>query len=358
MQTVLYAMHPSYLGKLPKFQKKNKWVVDPILNLSFFVQSAAAAAAGIPSAIASNFTFDEVYEGLCEGDELDEEIRKLNRQVISDYRNADLLVRLPGAIRIPSFDDSEDLVPITPVTSSFPHRKGVVNGKLSLPTVSVSNVRSYDPLIPERRILDVPLVFRKFRRPRDEVLAGLNIPKDIRDTHKVLVLSFGGQILGKEGWGDPLPPNWICIVCCASDAAKLPAKFYKAKRDAYVPDLTNAADVLLGKLGYGTCSECIGHGTPFVYVPRPQFIEEHGLLKLMNNQGSAVELPREDFEEGRWSSYIEKAAALPGRCEPERRVGHDGGEVAASALETFVIDRQRWRAKTASIPHPIETIPE
>ncbi|CAM0139345.1 unnamed protein product [Umbelopsis sp. WA50703] len=336
----------TFLERRPEtIEKEVKWLkeigADCVICDAPFLPCAAAEAAGIPAALASNFTFDEVYEGLCEGDALDEEIRKLNSQVIDDYKNADLLVRLPGAIRIPSFDDSDELVPITPVTSSFPDRKGVVNGKHSLPSVSASNVRSHDSRRYDRHIIDVPLVFRKFRRPRDEVLAGLNIPKDIRDTHKVLVLSFGGQILGKEGWGDPLPPNWICIVCCASDAAKLPPKFYKATRDAYVPDLTNAADVLLGKLGYGTCSECIGHGTPFVYVPRPQFIEEMGLLKLMKNQGSAVELPREDFEQGRWASYISEAAELPGRCEPERVVGHNGGEVAARALENFVIDRKR-----------------
>ena len=29
----------------------------------------------------------------------------------------------------------------------------------------------------------------------------------------------------------------------------------KSDRDAYVPDLINASDVLLGKLGYGTTSE-------------------------------------------------------------------------------------------------------
>ncbi|KAI7874829.1 hypothetical protein K492DRAFT_137311 [Lichtheimia hyalospora FSU 10163] len=319
-----------------------------------FLPCAAAAMAGIPAAIASNFTFDEVYNGLCEGDELDKEIRAMVEKTILDYQCADLLIRLPGAIRIPSFDDTENLVPRTPITGSFPVRKGVVNGKMQLPCTSASNVVTSDkkrPCLVERRIVDVPLVFRKYRHERKQVLEGLGIPSSIYETHKILLLSFGGQALGKGGWVDPLPQGWICIVCCAPDGVELPRNFYRASRDAYVPDLTNAADVVLGKLGYGTCSECIGHGTPFVYVPRPQFIEEYGLLKLMQDQGSAVELRREDFEDGYWGEAIEKAATLSGRCEePERLVAHNGGPIAAKTLEQFVIE---WRLATTRQLHNV-----
>lgn len=314
-------------------------------NYWFPKKSAAAGRAGIPAIIASNFTFDEVYRGLCEGDDLDQEILDMVEKTIEDYRNADLLVRLPGAIRIPSFDNAETLVPVTPISATFAERqKGVVNGKMQLPCTSLANVatskRQVRPI--ERRIVDVPLVFRKHHREREEVLNELGIPKEIYDSHKILLLSFGGQALGKGGWVDPLPPGWICIVCCAPEGVTLPRNFYRASRDAYVPDLTNAADVVLGKLGYGTCSECIGHGTPFVYVPRPQFIEEYGLLKLMQDQGSAVELSQKDFEAGYWGEAIEKASQLLGRCEePERLVGHNGGQVAASTIESFVSEWQQ-----------------
>ncbi|KAF9433357.1 hypothetical protein BGZ76_009565, partial [Entomortierella beljakovae] len=56
--------------------------------------------------------------------------------------------------------------------------------------------------------------------------------------------------------------------------------------------------------GYGTCSECIGHNTPLVYVPRPQFVEEHGLIKMMNNHGLAVEMTQLEFESGQWQRAI------------------------------------------------------
>ena len=66
--------------------------------------------------------------------------------------------------------------------------------------------------------------------------------------------------------------SWIAVVCGVSkdwgredgeDA--LPDGFFVAPRDVYMPDLTAVADVLLGKLGYGTVSECVDAQTPFVY---------------------------------------------------------------------------------------------
>lgn len=351
MLTAWFATHHFFLGK-----RETLNAIDPELIVLLDGKSAAAARAGIPAAIASNFTFDEVYKGLCEGDELDQEIRKMVQVTIEDYRKADLLVRLPGAIRIPSFDDTENLVPQTPVSATFPyHTKGVVNGKRELPCTSLANVTSSKKLQQqqkpfERRIVDVPLVFRKYHVEREQVLEELGIPKEIYESHKILLLSFGGQALGKGEWVDPLPPGWICIVCCAPEGVPLPRGFYRASRDAYVPDLTNAADVVLGKLGYGTCSECIGHGTPFVYVPRPQFIEEYGLLKLMQDQGSAVQLSREDFEAGYWSEAIEQASRLSGRCEePERLVAHNGGQIAAKTLERFVNEWRHYHSQLGQV---------
>ncbi|KAI8970062.1 hypothetical protein BDF20DRAFT_838459 [Mycotypha africana] len=322
-----------------------------------FVPCVAAHQAGIPAVISSNFTFDEIYYGLRKGDALDKEIESMVEQVISDYRFADLLVRLPGAIRIPSFDDAVNLVPRTPHSKQFPHKKGVVNGKTSLPCSSISNITK--PIQPSsesqqdrgflRRIIDVPLVFREYRQSRETVLDQVGIPRDIYSTHKILLLSFGGQLLSDDSsshiFKNCLPKGWICIVCAAPDGITLPPNFYRAAKDAYVPDLTNACDVILGKLGYGTCSEAIGHSKPFVYVPRPQFIEERGLLKLMSDQGSAVELTREDFEQGNWAHAIISASQLSGTCQnPELRVTHNGGEIAAKNIESFVSEWNEYYA--------------
>jgi len=77
-----------------------------------------------------------------------------------------------------------------------------------------------------------------------------------------------------------------------------------------MPDLTAVGDALLGKLGYGTVSECVDACTPFVYVSRPLFIEEHGLRLLLEKEGVGVELSRASYESGDWAETIQKAWEL------------------------------------------------
>ncbi|CAH1757618.1 8393_t:CDS:2 [Entrophospora sp. SA101] len=269
---------------------------DIVLSDAPFLPCAAASIAGIPSAIVSNFTFDAVYSGLCEGDELDLRIKKLVEQVVEDYKKSELLIRLPGYIPLPSFAS----------TKLYPESK---TDELIRSNGYHHNVNDHtnNDGHNRRQVIDVPLVVRKSKTPRDVVLKNLGIPEEIFKTHKVLMVSFGGQnLVGMEEWGSPLPDNWIAIVC-GSSFDKLPENFYNCPKDAYIPDLTNAADAVIGKLGYGTCSECIGHSKPFIYVPRPQFIEELGLRKLMEFQGSSLEMPKEKFERGEWKTYILEA---------------------------------------------------
>ncbi|KDQ13570.1 hypothetical protein BOTBODRAFT_371100 [Botryobasidium botryosum FD-172 SS1] len=65
-----------------------------------------------------------------------------------------------------------------------------------------------------------------------------------------------------------LPEDWIAIVCGAGDAwgvDQLPEGFFVAPQDVYMPDVTAVGDVLLGKLGYGTVSECVDACTPMIF---------------------------------------------------------------------------------------------
>ncbi|KAJ6512735.1 hypothetical protein C8R45DRAFT_812615 [Mycena sanguinolenta] len=133
--------------------------------------------------------------------------------------------------------------------------------------------------------------------------------------------------------------SWIAIVCGVSkeqwnsdqDSADLPEGFFIAPRDVYMPDLTAVGDVLLGKLGYGTVAECVDSCTPFVYVSRPLFIEEHGLRRLLDHDGVGVELSRESYEVGDWAAAIE-TAWQKGNAAKESKRKSDGA--AAFGLKT------------------------
>jgi hypothetical protein len=196
-----------------------------------------------------------VYSGLCEGDELDDTIKRLVEHVIEDYRNSELLIRLPGYIPIPSFSGTQ-LYPDNTITSltSYKGEKTLYNEEKSVNYLSdinsffsssnISKLLKY-----HRNVIDVPLVVRKSMTPKEIVLKNLGIPKEIFNTHKILMVSFGGQnLVGIEDWGSSsLPDNWIAIVC-GSDGIKLPDRFYSCPKNAYIPDLTNAADAIIGKL--------------------------------------------------------------------------------------------------------------
>ena len=54
-------------------------------------------------------------------------------------------------------------------------------------------------------------------------------------------------------------------------------------------------------------------------VPRPLFIEEHGLKLLFDQKGVGVELSRQQYEEGDWASSVEEAWIRGRRMKEERR---------------------------------------
>ncbi|KAH9856604.1 hypothetical protein C2E23DRAFT_866009 [Lenzites betulinus] len=159
----------------------------------------------------------------------------------------------------------------------------------------------------------------------------------------------------EEAEGPRILPDasWIAVVCGVpkdwgrEDGEELPENFFVAPRDVYMPDLTAVADVLLGKLGYGTVSECVDACTPFVYVPRPLFIEEHGLRLFLSHAGVGVELARAQYEQGEWADAVD-AAWRAGReaKAAKRREGEtglrrkEGARMAREVVEWV----GRWKA--------------
>ncbi|QRV90188.1 L-arabinokinase [Ceratobasidium sp. AG-Ba] len=154
-----------------------------------------------------------------------------------------------------------------------------------------------------------------------------------------------------EELGEPdlftlLPDGWIAIVCGVAKnwgEEDLPDRFFVAPRDVYMPDVTAVGDVLLGKLGYGTCAECVDSCTPFVYVPRALFVEEHGLRMLMETAGTGVELPRERYEAGDWASTIERAWELGKDKKIARRLlGARGDARRRRQVEEMAREFEAW----------------
>ncbi|KAJ3914180.1 hypothetical protein F5877DRAFT_92869 [Lentinula edodes] len=437
-----------------------------VLSDAAFLGCLAAKTAGVPSILVTNFTFDSVYSYLATTF-IDEQhsthisgssllssdvpvphsfLEPLVSQIHAGYRCADLLLLLPGHIPIPSFPNQPSL-PATDWVDSQQNRfsaqviehllrlretpfKCTLHDHIPFPPVTALAQKSASASVP-RKVLLMPLLVRSpsssvERSPytpegRARILESAKVPPEKHDpeTTKILVVSFGGQVLKwprthssvvsaqyqmeecntptnspKMGLVLVLPPDhrdidpqpissprlatpshiwipgappvvnplsptispssswisssnkiyhdgvgsrlenmslggdgcnemdhpqllpessWIAIICGASDeqrldtSSTLPENFYLAPKDVYMPDLTAVADVLLGKLGYGTVAECIDAGTPMVYVSRPLFVEELGLRVLLENEGVGVEMSRAEYESGRWVERVKEA---------------------------------------------------
>jgi len=125
-----------------------------------------------------------------------------------------------------------------------------------------------------------------------------------------------------------------------------------APPEAYLPDLINASDCVMGKIGYGATSECLAHRKPLVFVRRDHFNEEPFLRKLLEVHGAAVEMKRAAFLEGHWSAYLLHALTL----RPSYREPINGAEVAAQLLESIGRQEEGWRGKTQQGTHLSDTV--
>ncbi|GAA5972432.1 hypothetical protein JCM11641_001842 [Rhodosporidiobolus odoratus] len=365
--------------------------VDAVLSDATFLGCAAAAGADIPAILVSNFTFDSCYSYLSlpalpsstPGTDLPEPplpadiLDPLVEQSIADYACASLLLRLPGVIPIPAFDTDVPMPSGRWVNDDRSSFVPEVEAILSRPISSIPSATQ------GRKVIDVPLIVRSpssdANTPefRASILTGMGVPDFLLDS-KVLLVSFGGQAIPRPRSRPPsplssplqrssstmsthsleipivrkeaglLPKGWIAIVTGlggASNAIRddLPYGFFASETDVYVPDLTWIADCVLGKLGYGTCSETLSCKTPFIYVPRPLFVEEFGLKRLMQARGTSLELDRADFEAGRWEFHIEEAYEQGrGAKEEARREGfvdEKAGEVIRREIERFMEER-------------------
>lgn len=218
--------------------------------------------------IISNFTFDLIFQDLLTY--LPETFPAAKRQeyqrkvqfIKEAYKPFDYLIRLPGPIDFPFLQDG---------------RCGT-------------------------KVLDAPLIYRPPRSPRLQVLEYLGIPQSFHNS-KILLIQFGGHASAAASSTPPtLPDDWICLTSTASTDNR----FFTFPSDFYLPDLINASDLVLGKIGYGTVSEGIGMAKPLLYVRREMFAEEPYLLKYMNQEGLCIEIGQVDFEAGQWRESIDR----------------------------------------------------
>jgi L-arabinokinase len=234
---------------------------------------AAAARAGVPSVVISNFTWDWIYEGYegdgkSEGAEGDSGFIEAIRKA---YRQADAAWRLPMHGGFTSF----------------------------------------------KSVVDVPFVARHAKHARQETRQRLRLPSNRR----LVLPTFGGY--GVEGLKlDALDVGDAWHVVHMPDAA-----IYDA--GLRYEDLVRAVDVVVTKPGYGILSECIANDTAVVYTSRGRFAEYDVLVREMPKYLRSVYLDNESLLAGRWRAALDTAVSAP---EPPQHPRTDGAVIVADMI--------------------------
>jgi hypothetical protein len=236
----------------------------------------AAREAGIPSVLVENFTWDWIYQG---------------------YAGVDENIKRHISYLEPIYDSVDHLIQTEPVCR---YRNA--------------------------RIITLP-VSRRVRTPREKIRKQLRIPVD----KKAVLITMGG-IPVRYTFIKELKshPDVAFIVPGASRSMEWTDNlvFLPHHSDFYHPDLVNASDAVIGKLGYSTVAEVYHSGVPFGYVSRANFREAQMLARYAERQMPSLAIEEADFHNGRWLCQLPELLSLKRVC----RKGPNGSEQIAAYI--------------------------
>ncbi len=83
------------------------------------------------------------------------------------------------------------------------------------------------------------------------------------------------------------------------------------RSEFYHPDLVNACDAVVGKLGYSTVAEVFRAGVPLGYVSRARFRESPIMARFVRTRMRGVPIPEAQFHSGDWLRHLPDLLAMP-----------------------------------------------
>jgi hypothetical protein len=173
--------------------------------------------------------------------------------------------------------------------------------------------------------LTVGPVSRGFRTTASEIRRQLGIP----DTKKVVLITTGG-IPERHGFLDQLK-NFADVTFILPGSSRSPELHDNLvllpHRSAFFhPDLVNASDAVVGKVGYSTIAEVYAAGVPFGHAARRHYPESPGLVDFISKQMRGITLSEADFGSGRWLAILPQLLEMP---RQPREVSNGSQKIAA-----------------------------
>ncbi len=94
------------------------------------------------------------------------------------------------------------------------------------------------------------------------------------------------------------------------------------------PDLVNAADAVVGKVGYSTLAEVYHAGVPYGFVSRPDFRESPVFETYIRQNMAGIEIPEIEFNSGAWLNCLPELLSHPKQVRSEP----NGADAAADYI--------------------------
>lgn len=241
-------------------QKEVRLVVCDISPLGI----AAARAAGIPSILFENFTWDWIYQ---------------------------------------------------PLEKDFPEFHSIDQRMAELFAMAGYRLQS-EPLCAHSPRCDclIPPVSRKPREDVTAFRARLGVPEN----HRMGLISMGGIPENFDFvMGHTVHPDVTLVVPGTFEKVTYSGQMILLPHhsDFYHPDLVNAADFVIGKAGYSTIGEVCASGSAYGYILRDDFRESDVTAAFLRKRTNTLEVQKADFDAFNLDTDIEKLLDL-GRVDP------------------------------------------
>jgi hypothetical protein len=153
-------------------------------------------------------------------------------------------------------------------------------------------------------------VSRKIRTHREEIRQKIGLP----GASKVVLITMGG-IQDRYPFLEKLTEekDIFFLIPGASEIKKVMNNLVLLPHHSefFHPDLINASDAVIGKVGYSTLAEAYHAGIPFGYISRKSFRESKVLEDFISREMNGFSIEREEFEAGRWRSRLPELLSFP-----------------------------------------------
>lgn len=218
---------------------------------------AVARAAGIPSVLIENFTWDWIYAGYA-----DKRFAKHIAYLRDIFRSADYHIQTEPVCQRWRADLTTPPVSRAPRTSQSETRK-----RLKIPPHAQVVLITMGGIPEQHTFLD-----------RLKTMRGVNfiVPGATRHQH--------------------IEDNLILL---------------PHRSEFYHPDLMNAADAVIGKAGYSTVAEAYHAGIPFGFIAREKFRESATMARFIKREMRGIEIPASEFQNGNWLHTLDELLAMP-----------------------------------------------